>query len=158
MEWLDLSLQACNHFCEGTKRYCGVCLRLRVLQRSPARPASSWRCRLSSAPSAPRGATPSAAASASTNGIPCLLDSVAWQPRWKAAPTETAGSAATGLRGGCEEGRNPGGFKNPSRCFLSLDLQLSLAAAGKLPDVQPRRMHRLPHLRRPSEEARLHQL
>lgn len=79
-----------------------------MLQRSPARPGSSWRCRLSSVPSARRGATPSAAASALTSGIPCLLGSVAWQPRWKAAPTETAGSAATGLRVGCEDKRKLG--------------------------------------------------
>lgn len=69
---------------------------LRVLQPSPARPGSSWRCRLRSAPRAQREATPSAAASALTNGIPCLLDSVAWQPHWSTTPTETRGSPATG--------------------------------------------------------------
>lgn len=151
-------MQACNHYYNGTERYSRLCLRLRVLQRSPVRPGNSWRCRLSSVPSARRGATPSAAASALTNGIPCLLDSAAWQPRWKAAPMETAGSAATGLRVGCEEGRKPGVFKKPSRCFLSSALQFVLAASGKLPHVQPRRMHRLPHLRHPPEETRLCQL
>lgn len=100
-----------------------VCLRLRVLQRSPVRPGSSWRCRLSSVPSARRGATPSAAASALTSGIPCPLDSVAWQPRWKAAPAETAGSAATGLRAGMRGRAETGIFKKkkpnkPSGCFL----------------------------------------
>lgn len=68
------------------------------LQPSRATPGSSWRCRLRSAPSVRRGATPSAAASASTNGIPCPLDSVAWQPRWKTAPAEMTGSPATGVR------------------------------------------------------------
>lgn len=75
------------------------------LQPSRATPGSSWRCRLRSAPSARRGATPSAAASASTNGIPCLLDLVAWQPRWKTAPAETTGSPATGVR--AELHKNP---------------------------------------------------
>lgn len=117
VQWCDASMPAWNHFNNGTKSSSSLCLGLRVLQRSPVRPGSSWRCRLSSAPSARRGATPSAAASALTNGIPCLLDSVAWQPRWRATPTETAGSAATGLRGGCGEGQKLGFCENLTTIF-----------------------------------------
>lgn len=66
-------------------------------QPSLARQGSFWRCRLRSVPSAQQEATRSAVASASTSGIPCLLDLVAWQPPWKTAPVRTTGSPATGL-------------------------------------------------------------
>lgn len=89
----------------------------RVLQPSRVRLGSSWRCRLRSVPSVQREATPSAAASASTNGIPCPPDSVAWQPRWKTVPTETTGSPATGLWGASKKK-----WKPDSECKINVDM------------------------------------
>lgn len=75
-----------------------VCPSLCLPQPFRVKPGSSWRCQRRSVPSVQQEVIPSAAASASTNGIPCLLDSVAWRPRWKTAPTEMTSSPATGLR------------------------------------------------------------
>lgn len=66
---------------------------------SHAKLVSSLRCRLRSVPSVQPEATHSAAGSVSTNGIPCLLDSVAWQPPWKTVPVKMTGLPATVLHG-----------------------------------------------------------
>lgn len=127
-----------------------------VLQPSPARLGSSWRCLLRSVPSVQREATPLAVASASTNGIPCLLDSVAWQPCWRTVPTEMRGSPATGLWVGRRKTwKLDGEWKINETSVAS---QFFLGASRKLSGVQPRWVHGLSHLRRPSEETGLCQL
>lgn len=128
-----------------------------VLQPSRARLGSSWRCRLRSVPSVQQEATPSAAVSASTNGIPCLLDSVAWQPLWKTVPTEMTGSPATGLWVGCKKN-----WKPDRKCKMNLTfffaLKFFLGASRKLSGVQPGWVHSLSHLCCPSEKTGLCQL
>lgn len=163
--WSVCDILLCVCFCSRLKRRMGYYLfsviflfftslctfSFRVLQLSRVRLGSFWRWRLRSVPSVQQEAIPSAAASASTNGIPCLLDSVAWQPRWKTIPVEMTDSAATGVWVGCKTNWK----MDCAKLIFFCSLQLFLGASGKLFGVQQRWMHSLSHLCCPSEETRL---